>query len=113
MKRFFLPKVMACGAALLFTHDVRGASTASSAASGLDPQVLVGVAVILLVAKLGGELFERLHQPAVLGELIAGIIVGNLALVGFTAAEPLTVSRTITSPIQASVSSTFTTCCPG
>ena len=89
MKRFFLPAVMACGAVLLFTHDVRGASTASSAASGLDPQVLVGVAVILIVAKLGGELFERLHQPAVLGELIAGIIIGNLALAGFTAAEPL------------------------
>jgi Kef-type K+ transport system membrane component KefB len=44
---------------------------------------------MLILAKLGGELFERLGQTAVLGELIAGIIIGNLALFGFTAAEPL------------------------
>jgi Kef-type K+ transport system membrane component KefB len=47
------------------------------------------VAVILIVAKLGGELFERIRQPAVLGELVIGIILGNLALAGFMAAEPL------------------------
>ncbi len=40
--------------------------------------VLVGVAVILIAAKLGGELLERLGQPAVLGELISGIVIGNL-----------------------------------
>jgi Kef-type K+ transport system membrane component KefB len=56
---------------------------------GLDPTVLVGIAVILIVAKLSGELFERLGQPAVLGELLGGIILGNLAVFGFTAAEPL------------------------
>ena len=56
---------------------------------GLDPHVLVGVAVILLVAKLGGEVFERIKQPAVLGELLGGIVIGNLALTGFTAAESL------------------------
>ncbi|MDT5121714.1 MAG: hypothetical protein QOC96_1196 [Acidobacteriota bacterium] len=95
MKRYFLPEIMACGAVLLMTHDVRGAAATGGASSGLDPQVLVGVAVILIVAKLGGELFERLHQPAVLGELIAGIIVGNLALVGFTAAEPLKANEII------------------
>jgi Kef-type K+ transport system membrane component KefB len=55
----------------------------------LDPLVLVGVAVILLLAKIGGEVFERIKQPAVLGELISGIIIGNLALVGFTQAESL------------------------
>ena len=45
-----------------------------------DPvaQLLLGLAAILLAAKLGGELFERLHQPAVLGELIAGALIGNL-----------------------------------
>jgi Kef-type K+ transport system membrane component KefB len=51
--------------------------------------VLVGVALILLMAKIGGEVFERIRQPAVLGELVAGIIIGNLALVGFTRAESL------------------------
>ena len=39
--------------------------------------------MILIVAKLGGEVFERVGQPAVLGELISGIAVGNLALLNF------------------------------
>ena len=51
--------------------------------------VLVGLAVMLIVAKLGGEVLERIGQPAVLGELIGGIIIGNLVIWGFTAAEPL------------------------
>ena len=45
--------------------------------------VLLGLVIILIGAKLGGELAERVHQPAVLGELIAGVVLGNLALVGF------------------------------
>lgn len=54
---------------------------------GLDPMILVGVAIILLFASLFGEIFEKLHQPSVLGELIAGIVLGNLILVGFPYAE--------------------------
>src|SRR4028118_383100 len=56
---------------------------------GLNPLVLIGVALVLLIAKLGGEAFERMGQPAVLGELIGGMIVGNLVLFGITAIEPL------------------------
>lgn len=41
--------------------------------------VLVGLAVLLLAAKLGGELATRLKQPPVLGELLAGILLGNLS----------------------------------
>lgn len=74
-----------------------GAVTPASEGAGhaLDPFVLIGVAVILVVAKLGGELFERFRQPAVLGELIGGITLGNLALAGFTAAEPLKTNEVI------------------
>ena len=49
--------------------------------------VLIGVAVMLVLAKLMGEIFERLRQPAVLGELFAGILLGNLVIFGFTQAE--------------------------
>src|ERR1043166_1474427 len=42
-----------------------------------------------------GEVFERLRQPAVLGELVAGILLGNLVLFGFTGAEPLKTNETI------------------
>jgi len=52
--------------------------------------VLLGLVVILLAAKLGGELFERVGQPAVLGELVLGIVLGNLALVGFGGFDFLT-----------------------
>jgi Kef-type K+ transport system membrane component KefB len=56
---------------------------------GLDPQVLLGVAAIWIAAKIFGEVFERLGQPAVLGELFGGILIGNLILAGITIAEPL------------------------
>jgi Kef-type K+ transport system membrane component KefB len=47
-----------------------------------DPigSVLIGLIVILLGAKIGGSIFERFEQPSVLGELIAGVIIGNIAL---------------------------------
>ncbi|HZE64184.1 MAG TPA: cation:proton antiporter [Pyrinomonadaceae bacterium] len=57
--------------------------------SGYDfsPRILAGLAAILLIAKVSSVLFERVGQPAVLGELLAGIILGNLALVGFHHAD--------------------------
>jgi len=45
--------------------------------------VLISVVVILLSAKLGGDLFERMGQPAVLGELVFGVVLGNLSLLGY------------------------------
>ena len=50
---------------------------------------------MLVVAKIGGEIFERLKQPAVLGELFAGIVIGNLVIFGYTGAEPLKTHETI------------------
>ena len=46
--------------------------------------------VILLAAKLAGELFERIGQPAVLGELVAGVVVGAsvLGIVPVDTADP-------------------------
>ncbi|QDT64796.1 cation:proton antiporter [Calycomorphotria hydatis] len=40
--------------------------------------VLAGIIVILLCAKIGGDIFERISMPAVLGELVVGILIGNL-----------------------------------
>ena len=42
-------------------------------------QVVIGVCVLLFAAKLMAELFVRLKLPIVLGELIAGMIVGPFA----------------------------------
>src|SRR2546421_4228911 len=58
------------------------ATAEGGTAQGLDPAVLLSVALMLVVAKLGGELFARLRQPAVLGELAGGILLGSLSLFG-------------------------------
>ena len=55
--------------------------TAAAPADPL-PAVLLGLTVILLAARAGGALAQRLGQPAVLGELVAGVLLGNLGLVG-------------------------------
>lgn len=65
------------------------AAVEGSSEHGLDPAVLIGVAVMLVLAKIGGELFERMRQSSVLGELVAGIVLGNLVILGFTGAESL------------------------
>lgn len=59
-------------------------SAAADTAHG-DPSapVVLALAVILVAAKLGGDLAVRLGQPAVLGELVVGIVLGNLDLAGF------------------------------
>ena len=51
--------------------------------------VALSLAVILVVAKLAGDLATRLGQPAVLGELVGGVVLGNLSLAGFHALEPM------------------------
>jgi Kef-type K+ transport system membrane component KefB len=45
--------------------------------------VVLALAIILTAAKLGGDLAVRLGQPSVLGELIVGVALGNLGLLGF------------------------------
>ena len=71
-----------------------GAWTAAGAAEGgaeggeVTP-FLLAIAAILVAAKLGGELMERLNQPAVLGELLFGILLGNIGLTGIEAFETL------------------------
>lgn len=39
-------------------------------------KILIALFIVLLAAKLMAELFERLRQPAVIGEVLAGIILG-------------------------------------
>ena len=46
--------------------------------------VLAGIILILLMAKIGGDLFERMKLPAVLGELCVGVLLGNAAFIAET-----------------------------
>ncbi|MBD0336572.1 MAG: cation:proton antiporter, partial [Cyanobacteria bacterium Co-bin13] len=56
----------------------------ASSEAELEPivvaSVLLSLVVIYLAAKLGGELCARINLPPVLGELLAGVIVGVSAL---------------------------------
>ncbi|MBI2954883.1 MAG: cation:proton antiporter [Chloroflexi bacterium] len=42
--------------------------------------ILLDILIIFAMAKLAGELFERVRQPAVLGEILAGVLIGPYAL---------------------------------
>jgi Kef-type K+ transport system membrane component KefB len=52
-------------------------------------QALLVLTLIIVAAKIGGELLGRIGQPPVLGELLMGVLLGNLGLFGFTALDPL------------------------
>jgi Kef-type K+ transport system membrane component KefB len=67
----------------------RASSGDEGPAHGLAPFVLLSIALMLLVAKLGGELFVKAGQPAVLGELVGGILLGSLSLFGVAWVERL------------------------
>ena len=61
-----------------------------------DPVVpiLFSVAIILLSAKIGGAVASYFKQPDVLGELVAGIIMGNLTLLNYFIRQPMRGSLT-------------------
>jgi Na+:H+ antiporter len=93
-KRILICSLAAIGGLWFLIQKIAAGSGASETGGtesghGLDPVVLAGVAAMLIIAKLSGELFERFRQPAVLGELVGGIFIGNLTLLGITMAEPL------------------------
>jgi Kef-type K+ transport system membrane component KefB len=58
---------------------------------------------MLAAAKLGGDLATRARQPAVLGELIAGVILGNLGLLGITGLQGLEANETLEALAQIGV----------
>ncbi len=62
---------------------------AAEASDHVDPvgNVALALVIILIVAKLGGDVAVRIGQPAVLGELIGGILMGALPLLGFSGLE--------------------------
>ncbi|MGI8897840.1 MAG: cation:proton antiporter [Pyrinomonadaceae bacterium] len=43
-------------------------------------KILLALFLMLLAAKLAAELFERLRQPAVVGEILAGVLIGPSVL---------------------------------
>jgi Kef-type K+ transport system membrane component KefB len=56
----------------LFDHTIFAAGTAGG--------ILLQLLIIIAAAKLMAEVFERLRQPAVVGEILAGILIGPSVL---------------------------------
>lgn len=42
--------------------------------------LLAALVLVLFLAKVAGDIFERIGMPAVLGELVVGVVLGNIAL---------------------------------
>jgi Kef-type K+ transport system membrane component KefB len=57
-------------------------------------RILLALAFVLVGAKLFGAFVERVGQPAVLGELLFGVLLGNLALLGGPSLASLEASET-------------------
>lgn len=60
-------------------------------ASGDDPSadVALKLALLLVGARLAGHLASMVHQPAVLGELLFGVVLGNLKYLGVPGLESI------------------------
>jgi Na+:H+ antiporter len=76
---------IAAGSLLLIAAPVY----ASEGVGHGDPvaSLVLSLAIILIAAKLGGDLATRAGQPPVLGELVVGVILGNLTLLGLSNLE--------------------------
>ena len=67
---------------------------ASSAEGGIDlARLLLDLLIIIGAAKVLAEIAERLKVPAVLGEILAGVLVGPSALGLIHPVDPLEVER--------------------
>jgi Kef-type K+ transport system membrane component KefB len=78
-------------------------SGSAGGAEAATAPILLALAVIIAAAKLGGDLATRAGQPAVLGELVAGVLLGNLSLVGVSWAEPFKTNVTLETLAQLGV----------
>jgi Kef-type K+ transport system membrane component KefB len=76
-------------------------ATHAAAGGHEDPvaPILLGVLVIILAARLGGHAFEAIGQPAVLGELLVGVLLGNLGLFGYHGLDFLKVDQEAVAPL--------------
>ena len=73
------------------SHEASSASTTSHEEGGhgaAAAKTFLWIAIILLLAKLS-SLIERFGQPSVLGELLIGVVLGNLFLIGINLFEPI------------------------
>ncbi len=94
LKKHAVALIVLFGAVALFASQHSLASGGSSGGHGEFAVTFLWIAVILILAKVS-SLIERWGQPAVLGELIMGVVLGNLALLGWHLFEPIKTNEII------------------
>lgn len=94
LKSIFIPGFVT--AILLFLPSlVLGLEEETSAKTHDISLTLLWIAVVLVAAKIS-SLVTRLGQPSVLGELVIGVVLGNLTLLGLHIFEPIKSDSIIT-----------------
>lgn len=83
--RTVLWRAVLAGVALLLLYP----GSALAAGSGVIGENLLWLAIILMSARLFAPLTARIGIPAVLGELLLGVFLGNLWLLGFNYFESI------------------------
>ena len=80
MKRFGIQAGLLAGGVLLLA----GGFVLSGRAAQADEfsSLVLSLAMLVTAAKIGGDLAGRFGQPAVLGELAVGVLLGNLPGLG-------------------------------
>jgi Na+:H+ antiporter len=79
-----VPILAAVATLLVFPTVLSGQSHDVAAAGDPVARLVLALAIILAAAKLGGHLAVRIKQPAVLGELVVGVALGNASLIGIS-----------------------------
>ncbi|ENO11936.1 hypothetical protein MBGDC06_00633 [Thermoplasmatales archaeon SCGC AB-539-C06] len=49
-----------------------------------ETDVILLIALALIFARILGHIFDKLKQPAVIGEILSGIILGGLGIAFFS-----------------------------
>jgi Kef-type K+ transport system membrane component KefB len=80
----FLPFILLLGS--IFSSSVLGATEGVEGGTHSYAATLFWFAMLLIFAKVA-SLVERVGQPSFLGELVMGVILGNLTFLGITAFE--------------------------
>ncbi len=88
IRRFIFPGIATSIFLLFFVVDKALASSGAAGESHSIVMTLLWIAIILVVAKFS-SLIEKLGQPSVLGELLAGVLLGNIWLLGWHFFEPI------------------------
>lgn len=81
MKRTWRSFSYAIGFAFVVVQSLPDALAAGAGGGG---EHFLWLALILVAANIAARLVERVRMPGVLGELLIGIVLGNLTLVGIT-----------------------------